>query len=57
MNWVLNDIKESLVILGLLMVFWLDRSTFLQDRHAEELFRVKISRCLEGAQFRGEKKP
>lgn len=56
MNWVLNDIKESLVILGLLMVFRLCRSMFLQDRDAEELFRVKMLRCLEGAQFRGEKK-
>lgn len=32
MNWVLNDIKELLVILGLLMVFWLCRSMFLLDR-------------------------
>lgn len=32
MNWVLNGIKELLIILGLLMVLWLYRSMCLGAR-------------------------
>ena len=32
MNWVLNGIRESFIVLGLLMVLWLCKSMFLGDR-------------------------